>query len=182
MPPQMLNPGSRQRSIPITLLLLISMSVLPSCIKEENYPDIPEIGFQSFGLLYPSDSAAYATRGILAITFQDGNGDIGLRAKDTLPPFNKEGSYYYNYIIRYFEKRDSGYAEVVLNPPYSLRLPVLNPGYEGKPIKGLIVDTLDLDPLPGYDTIRLELFIYDRALNQSNVLTTPDIVLRRSGL
>jgi hypothetical protein len=164
-----------------TFILLSLALLLSSCIKQENYPIIPEIGYDNFTLVFPNDSATYATNGYLAITFQDGDGDIGLRAKDTLPPYNKEGQYYYNYVIRYFEKRDTGWAEVVLDPPYSLRLPMLNMGYDGKPIKGLIVDTLALDPSPAFDTVRFELFLYDRALHKSNVVTTPDIVLRRSG-
>jgi hypothetical protein len=165
--------------VPAALLLML---LLPSCIKEENYPDIPEIGYKEFQLVFANDSAPYPMRGILSITFQDGNGDIGLRARDTFPPFNKEGEYYYNYVIKYFEKRDTGWAEVVLEPPYSVRLPILNQGYEGKPIKGLIADTLAMDPSPDFDTVRFEMFIYDRALNKSNVVSTPDIVLRRSGL
>lgn len=161
---------------------MVMFLTFPSCIKQEDYPDIPEIGYQSFQLVYPNQTATYPTSGILSITFQDGNGDIGLTARDTLPPYNKEGNYYYNFVIRYFEKRDTGYAEVVLDPPYSLRLPMLNMGYTGKAIKGLIADTLAMDPSPAFDTVRFEVFIYDRALNKSNVVTTPDIVLRRSGL
>ena len=181
MPRTLLKPGSRKLLpglfLPAALLLLF-----PSCIKEEKYSDIPEIRYQQFTLVYANDTVAYPFRGILSIYFQDGDGDIGLRAKDTLPPFNKDGDYYYNYVIRYFEKRDSaGYTEVILNPPYSARLPILNQGYEGKPIKGVIVDTLELDPHPEFDTIRFELFIYDRALNKSNVLVTPVIALRRQG-
>lgn len=177
-----MRPGTHHiRIFPALVIVMIGL-FFPSCIKEENYPDIPEIGFKSFQLVYANDSAIYPVKGILAITFQDGNGDIGLKPRDTLPPYNKEGDYYYNYVIRYFEKRDTGYTEVILDPPYSARLPVLNQGYEGKPIKGFIVDTLAMDPSPDYDTIRFELFIYDKALNKSNVVTTPGIVLRRSGL
>lgn len=172
-------PGARRL---LTILLLGTLLVPSSCIKEEDYPDIPAIGYQGITLVFPNDTVPFATRGILSISFQDGNGDIGLQPRDTLPPYNKEGEYYYNYVIRYFEKRDTGYTEVILNPPYSARIPMLNMGYEGKPIKGIIVDTLELDPAPDYDTVRFELFIYDRALNKSNVLTTPDIVLRRKVL
>ncbi len=158
------------------------MLLLTSCIKQENYPDIPEIGYAGMQLVYTTDTTPYPFEGILSITFQDGNGDIGLRPRDTFPPFNKEGEYYYNYVIRYFEKRDTGWAEVILDPPFSARLPILNQGYDGKPIKGLITDTLSMDPSPDYDTVKFEMFIYDRALNKSNVVSTPDIILRRSGL
>jgi hypothetical protein len=165
----------------LSVAIAILSLVLPSCIKQESYSVIPEIGYQSFQLVYPNATAPYPSTGILSITFQDGDGDIGLTARDTLPPYNKEGNYYYNFVIRYFEKRDTGYAEVVLDPPYSLRLPILNMGYTNKAIKGLIVDTLAMDPSPAFDTIRFEVFLYDRALHKSNVVTTPDIVLRRSG-
>jgi len=173
-----------RRRLPGALLpaaITILSLVLPSCIKQESYSIIPEIGYQNFQLVYPDATAQYPTRGILSITFKDGDGDIGLTARDTLPPYNKEGDFYYNFVIRYFEKRDTGYTEVVLNPPYSLRLPILNQGYTGKAIKGMIADTLDMDPTPAYDTVRLEVYIYDRALHKSNVVTTPDIVLKRSG-
>lgn len=174
---QMLKTGFRNAWV-----LFIMALLLPSCIKEENYSIIPEIWYDNMTLVYNSANDPYPSKGILAITFQDGDGDIGLRARDTFPPFNKEGEYYYNYVIRYFEKRDTGWAEVILNPPYSARLPMLNMGYEGKPIKGLIVDTLEMDPAPDFDTIRFEMFIYDRALHKSNVVSTPPIVLRRSGI
>jgi hypothetical protein len=176
----MTKPGFRK--IRLILFTALPLLLLLSCIKEENYSDIPEIGYSGMQLGYINDTAPYPVQGILSITFQDGNGDIGLRARDTFPPFNKEGDYYYNYVIRYFEKRDTGWAEVILNPPFSARIPILNMGYEGKPIKGLIVDTLAMDPSPDYDTVRFEMFIYDRALNKSNIVSTPDIVLRRSGL
>ncbi len=172
-----------ERMLCYTARILASLLVggaigLSSCIKQENYPIIPEIGYQWMNLYFDS-SSPYAKTGILSITFQDGDGDIGLNPRDTFPPYNYGGSYYYNYVISYYEKRDTGYVLVPLDPPFSTRIPVLNPNYPGKPIKGIIVDTLSLDPAPEYDTIRLELFIYDRALHKSNVITTPDIILRR---
>ncbi|MBN1199909.1 MAG: hypothetical protein JXA23_11200 [Bacteroidales bacterium] len=156
---------------------LTGIILLTSCIKQEEFSDIPEISYRQFVTLF--DTGQFAVRGILSFDFQDGNGDIGLDPGDTFPPYNRGGEYYYNLVIRYFEKRDSVYVEVVLDPPFSARIPVLNPDYPGKAIKGFIADTLAMNPVPAYDTIRFEFFIYDRALNMSNVLTTPDIVLRK---
>jgi len=158
-------------------MALIGLVLISSCIKQEEFSDIPEISFRPFTLLF--DTAQYAVKGVLSFDFQDGNGDIGLNPGDTFPPYNREGGFYYNLVIRYFEKRDSVYVEVVLDPPFSARIPVLNPDYPGKAIKGFISDTLAMDPAPDYDTVRFEFFIYDRVLNQSNVLTTPDIPLRK---
>ena len=66
-----------------------------------------------------------------------------------------------------------------LNPTFNARIPILTPDDNIKAIKGIIVDTLPLNPKPAYDTIRLKFFIYDRALNQSNIDSTPPIILRR---
>jgi hypothetical protein len=161
-----------------SLLFVIATGFLMlSCVKQESYSDIPEIGYGSFQLYF--DTTQYAKRGVLIFSFQDGNGDIGLNPGDTNPPFEKGGPYYYNLVISYFEKQQGQWVEITLDPPYSARIPVLNPDYPGKPIKGYITDTLTLDPAPQFDTVKFSFFIYDRALNQSNVVTTPDIVLKR---
>lgn len=170
------------RHIPNTRILfflagLTGILLISSCVKEEEFSDIPAITPRSFALVF--DTGQYAVRGILSFDFQDGNGDIGLSPGDTFAPFNRGGDYYYNLVIKYFEKRDSVYVEVVLDPPFSARIPLLNPDYPGKAIRGFISDTLTLDPSPAWDTVRFEYFLYDRALNKSNILTTPDIPLKR---
>jgi len=147
-------------------------------MKQEEYPPEPVIGLAGYASLY--DTGSYAKYGILAISFTDGDGDIGLSAGDTLPPFQKSGDYYYNMVISYFEKQHGEFVEVKLDPPFSARIPLLNPDYPGKAIKGTIWDTLTLNPKPVFDTIKLEVYIYDRALHKSNVVTTPEIILRRN--
>jgi len=166
-----------EKRIRVLVTGLIGILLVSSCVKQEEFSDIPEISLRPFVLLF--DTGQYAVKGILSFDFQDGNGDIGLNPGDTFVPYNRGGNYYYNLVIRYFEKRDTGYVEVVLNPPFSARIPVLNPDYPGKAIKGFISDTLTMDPSPAFDTVRFECFIYDRALNKSNILTTPDIPLKR---
>jgi len=179
---QIMKSNLRHTSSFAVLALLPFILFLSGCIKEEEYSHIPEISYEGIQLVYANDSAVFPSRGIIVISFQDGDGDLGLDNDETSPPYDSASGYYYNYVIRYFEKHDTGYVEPLLATPFSTRIPVLNQGYEGKPLKGTIVDTLVMDPSPDYDTIRFELFIYDRALNKSNVLTTPDIVLRRTGI
>lgn len=166
-----------EKRIRVLVTGLIGILLVSSCVKQEEFSDIPEISLRPFVLLF--DTGQYAVKGILSFDFQDGNGDIGLNPGDTFVPYDRGGNYYYNLVIRYFEKHDSGYVEVVMNPPFSARIPLLNPDYPGKAIKGFISDTLTMDPSPDFDTVRFECFIYDRALNKSNVLTTPDIPLKR---
>jgi len=159
------------------ILIALCLVVATSCMKQEDYSDIPEIEFSNWVSYF--DTGQFATRGALTILFRDGNGDIGLNPGDTFPPYDTSSQYYYNYVITYFEKQKGDFVKIDLNPPYSARIPVLTPEYPGKSIKGIIADTLDLNPKPTFDTIRFELFIYDRSLNKSNIVTTPEIILRR---
>ena len=160
-----------------SIFLILILHGFTGCVKQENYPDVPQIQFLNFISVF--DTGQYAIKGILNISFTDGNGDIGLNSSDILPPFDTAGPYYYNYIITYFEKQKGVYQQVDLNPPFSARIPVLNTEFPGKPIKGVIADTFDLNPHPLFDTIKFEAFIYDRSLNKSNVISTPEIVLKR---
>ncbi|MEI7499630.1 MAG: hypothetical protein WCK84_04195 [Bacteroidota bacterium] len=146
-------------------------------MKKEVYPDIPEIAFQSF--ISEFDTGMYAKRGYLTISFKDGNGDIGLRPDQKEFPFDTGSIYYYNYIIDYYEKQHGTFVKISLDPSYNARIPYLTPDDPNKAIKGIIVDTLILNPQPVWDTIKFKFFIYDRALNKSNIDSTPPIILRR---
>lgn len=159
------------------ITLFTGMILLSSCMKKEVYPEIPEIAFQSF--ITQFDTGMYAKRGFLTISFKDGNGDIGLWPDQKWPPFDTGSIYYYNYIIDYYEKQNGTFVKVVLDPPYNARIPYLTPDDPNKAIKGIIVDTLALNPMPLHDTVKFKFYIYDRALNKSNVDSTPPIILRR---
>jgi len=160
--------------LPSVVLLLLLAS---GCLKKESYPDTPAIELKGFTLMF--DSAQFAKRGILSISYTDGNGDIGLSEGDTLPPYSRDSLCYYNLVINYYEKQNGTFHLVVLNPPFSGRLPLLSPDYPGKAIKGIITDTLLMNPAPVFDTVKFEVFLYDHALNKSNTVTTPEIILRR---
>jgi len=171
--------ASRKGRLPFIVLGITAVSfiLLASCMKKENFSDIPQIGFVSYYNVF--DTGHIAKRGILTISFQDGNGDIGLNSWDVNPPFDTGSIYYYNYYINYYEKRNGTFVKVDLNPPYNTRIPYLTPDDPNKNIKGIIVDTLSLNPKPVYDTIQFSMYIYDRGFNKSNVVTTPQIVVRR---
>jgi hypothetical protein len=159
------------------LFTIMILSCFSGCIKQENYPDVPQIQLVSYTNVF--DTGQYAVKGILIISFTDGNGDIGLNSNYNQPPFDSTSPYYYNYVITYFEKQLGTFKQIDLNPPFSARIPVLNSEFPGKPIKGIIADTFELNPHPLFDTIKFEAFIYDRTLNKSNVISTPEIILRR---
>ncbi|UBM62476.1 hypothetical protein LA303_00505 [Candidatus Sulfidibacterium hydrothermale] len=171
------------------ILLLPALLCMVSCQNKEDYPIIPQIHFSRF-LLEVDTAAHVARRGVLEFTFEDGDGDIGLPANYLQPPFDPGSKYYYNLIIKYFEKQNGKFVEVPLlswNPDsgrydtitFNARIPWLTPDLGDKSISGTIQDTLFLDnPLSDYDTIMFTFFIYDRALHKSNVDSTPPIVRR----
>jgi hypothetical protein len=154
------------------------MIMLPSCMKKESYSEIPEIAYQDYGNMF-IDTTGIAKKGVLTISFRDGDGDIGLNSWDTYPPYDTGSIYYYNYYIDYYEKRNGSFVKVDLTVPLRYRIPYLTPDDPNKAIKGIIVDTIPLNPLPVYDTIQFSMYIYDRALHKSNVVFTPEIVVRR---
>ena len=168
-------------------LLMILVSALTSCRKVEKFPDTPYIEFKSFTRIYNPDLEIY-DRGVLHFYFQDGNGDIGLNNGDTLPPYNQSSKYYYNLIITYFEMQNGELKEVPIvwfnsetekydTLSLSARIPNLTPQGINKAISGEIHDTLFIYNFnSNYDTIKFDAYIYDRALNASNSISTPLIV------
>ncbi len=153
------------------------IAVSAGCIKKEKYPDTPLISMISYTSVF--GTGAYAVEGIITISYQDGNGDIGLREDEKQSPFDTGSPYYYNLVISYYEKQKGVFTRIEPYFPISARIPPLTEGFANEPIKGTITDTIPLNPKPVYDTVRFELFIYDRALHKSNVVTTPDIILRK---
>ncbi len=164
------------QSITAFVVLLV---VLASCRDEETYPIIPQIQYEDFVLLY-NPVTGIIERGVLKISFKDGDGDIGLKQNETDPPYD------YNLFITYYEIQNGDTVEVYLVDPVSgdtanfhARVPVLTPEGNNKSIKGEIEDTLFVyNPNSDFDTIMYSIYLKDRALHKSNVIQTPLIIRR----
>lgn len=149
------------------------------CTKEEVFPVEPNITFISFTKI--DNNSPIDDKGILKIFFTDGDGDLGLDNGDTLPPFDKNSIYYYNYFIKYFEKKHGSFVEVQLPVTFNSRIPRLEPSGNNNSIKGEIELELYINnPFSVFDTIRFEAYIVDRALNKSNVIVTPEIIVKKN--
>ncbi len=171
----------------ILFLLLTSLVVFWGCRKFEEFPNIPAVTYNNFVVLL-NPSTGITERGVLVFDYTDGDGDLGLGTRDTLPPYDRNSEYYYNLIIKYFEKQNGTFVEVPLlswnadsarfdTLTFNSRFPVLTPESGNQAIKGTFEDTLFIyNPLSDYDTIKFEAYIYDRALNQSNIISTSEIV------
>lgn len=171
----------------ILILILLVGIVVISCRKFEDFPDTPEITYDNFVVLMNTQTGI-TERGVLVFSYTDGDGDLGLDKGDTLPPFDKKSEYYYNLIIKYFEKQNGTFVEVPLlswnsdssyydTLTFNSRFPVLTPESGNQAIKGVFEDTLFIyNPLSDFDTIMFKAYIYDRALNKSNEIETQEIV------
>lgn len=163
------------------------MLAYSSCKKVDRFPPEPRIEYLNFSRVYNPDLEIY-DRGVLHFSFEDGDGDIGLNSGDTFPPFNNGSDYYYNLIIIYNEMQHGELVEVPIvwfNPQteqydtlsLSSRIPYLTPDGINKAISGEIWDTLFIYNFNSeFDTIQFDAYIIDRALNESNTISTPLII------
>jgi hypothetical protein len=158
-----------------TLLLLLPV-VFISCKKPAEYPNEPVIAFKN--MYTERDAAGYDRKLYVTLDFTDGDGDIGYNEvgfNDAIfdDPHSK---YYNNFQVRTFHYENG----VLINDTVDLSARMLNvtPEVKNKALKGEILRELPLKPNMDNDTFHFEIFIYDRGLHASNIITTPDIVLK----
>jgi len=164
-------------------IIFFFLLLFSSCLKEEEYPVIPEIEFQTFLTL--QNEQGIDERGVLIFSFQDGDGDIGLSDEQTVAPYD------YNLFIKYFEMQNGILTEVkptfynsitglydTIN--FNSRIPFLTPEGNIKAIKGTVRDTIFIyNPVSQYDTICFEAYIKDRELHVSNTIKTPLLIINK---
>jgi hypothetical protein len=167
---------NRYTKISLFLLVLI-ITGLAACIKEEQYPIIPQIEFGSFTTA--RDISGKDSLGAVTISYTDGDGDIGLFSWDTIEPYK------YNYYLKFMQVINKQLVEVKpvdSTVTFNARIPLLTPVGRNKNIKGNITMNLELyfaRNLLQSDTVAFEIYIKDRALHSSNVVESPFYILKR---
>ena len=143
------------------------------CHKKEQYPIEPVLEYISYYGTDTTDLNSNAIhKGLLTLGFTDGDGDIGLEENQTDPPYDAN-----LYIYQYGIHRGT----LIFIDTLSFRIPNVTPESENKSLKGEI--DLDLDiiyVLPPFDTIdsvQYEVYLLDRNLNKSNIVTSEEISL-----
>lgn len=137
-----------------------------ACLKVKEYPLVPEIKVLSLSL--NQDSTAQ-----LMFNFTDGDGDIGLAPADTQPPYNVQGEYYNNLLVKYFEKRNGVWFQTA---QFGYRVEPLTPQGRIKVLEGEMDVKLFYNVNSSYDTIKYSVQLIDRALNKSNVSESEELV------
>ena len=162
------------RSTLIISTLLIFL--LASCLKEKEFPVEPLIQFKSLTkILIPPDTIPVELR--LSITFTDGDGDIGLYEHETEPPYD------FNLFIDIL-KLVNNEPELIIFPDttvtFNSRIPIVDENEGEKPMEGVIEYTFDYLLLRTFllnETIAFDVSIKDRALNRSNIIRTPYLIV-----
>jgi len=157
-------------------IVVLVVAIIPvGCPNIETIPEIPAISFKSFTLARATDDLGNdILTGQLIFSFQDGDGDIGLNAPDSVPEGDTS---YFNLFFTLFEKTQGNYRMISnkdLPAPLYYRIPYMEKEGNNKTLKGDIeveFEYLTID----YDTIRYTFFLLDRAGHKSNVDTTTDI-------
>lgn len=169
------------RSALLTIAIL-ALVFLGSCRKIEQLPAEPEIEFRSFAVFDSTDILGnYFKAGKLKFYFQDGDGDLGLKAAEA-----GEGDTT-NLFFTLYRKTKNVMAEVSDNDlmkPSAYTIPYMERLGQNKILKGIIEVTffyLNYNPADT-DTIRYDFNIKDRAEHYSNTESTADIVLSVNGV
>lgn len=163
------------RKRPLYIVLLLALIILAGCPVIETIPEIPEISFKSFTLARTTDDLGNnMLTGELVFKFQDGDGDIGLNAPDTVPEGDTS---FFNLFFTLFEKTGGEYRMISnddLPSPLYYRIPYMEKEGNNKTLKGDIEVKFEYLTIE-YDTIRYTFYLIDRADHKSNVDTTTDI-------
>lgn len=161
-------------------LVLVSSALLlmNSCRKIEQLPPEPTIEYKSFVIFDTTDILGNKQKaGKLNFYFKDGDGDIGMEAPAT------EQTDTNDLFIKLYRKKDGVMAPAPANDPLSpstYRIPYIQKEGQNKILKGTIsVTFLYLQYYPT-DTIMYEFYIRDRALHESNVVETKEIIVAKS--
>lgn len=160
------------------LTAMFYIVLISSCRKVETYPIVPHIEFYSFTKI--PNQTAYDEKAILNIRFTDGDSDVGLKPEDTLGEFGVGKEYYYNFYIDYYEKQNDTFVKIDLPFTNNSRIPYIEPDEAERGIKGNIeIELFINNVLSSYDTIMFKAYIIDKAKHKSNIIETPEIVVKK---
>lgn len=158
-------------------LIFLGLVVLgfSSCEKPQDYSPIPEIEYIS--TVFTQNVDQNITEATISFSFIDGDGDLGLEQADTMGQFAPDQEFYYNLIFDFYEKKND---TLKLSPrkDYFRFQNISKSQTTNKVLKGDMEVTINFENSQSFsDTSIFRFYIYDRALNKSNVVETHEIYL-----
>ncbi len=147
------------KKIYITILSLI---LLLSCSKVEEYSTTPEISFKSFNVKLKETALGPTVYGELTFNFIDGDGDIGFEQNSDTIRNNEQTDV--------FIKEYNSKGEILRDTVGPFYLPYFKENSYRKLLEGEVQINL---PTHLADSVYYEFYIIDRAFHSSNIVTTP---------
>lgn len=171
-------------------VLFLLAPLVSSCREEPSYPDEPSISFDRVDQYTYTKNRITFDSLVVVVDFQDGDGNLGLRRSpegegdpDFQGSFDQSSPYFNNFFVNLQVKRGDIYVPYPFASEFlnlNGRFPRLARDDRHEVLEGEIKYTLtnfSNDIFDPRDTVRFEIFIYDRALNKSNMVYSDDVVL-----
>ena len=176
----------------VAIAFVLFLLAFSACQKPVEYPIEPRIEYQGFTYLFNADST-FSGEGIISFSYTDGDGDLGLNDADTNYPFGFDDPYYYNMVVDYMKAENGVFVKTPLLSPhvpthpgdtlvlydtvtFNARFRRLRDSEDPKAISGTMDYKLTVqNPFSPNDTIKFEIRVIDRALQESNVIQTDPI-------
>lgn len=127
---------------------------------------------------------AYSCADYIFVTDLEGD-TIGADKADTI--LIQPNEYLNNIVIKFLRKRNGDLEDITsafspdgCTPPFNSRIPIFDTDNLGRPLRGTIEYPMISSGFISQflnDSILIEFYIYDRALNQSNVVVSPAFTL-----
>lgn len=165
------------RKLIVIFLLLAGGAGFWGCKKVTNpEPGPPAITYKSF-------SVVSETEAFFDFTFTDPDGDIGLKNGDTTGAFAAGSPYYYDFhmeILKYDTITNTWVSGVfavqgITYGYFNYRIPYIDNKSKDKSLSGeVVINMAGYRPATTYKKFKYNFYIYDRAHNKSNVVTTPE--------
>lgn len=160
--------------------VLVLFPFAQSCERIESLPPVPRIEYRSFEVFDTIDILGNRAKGgRLSFFFEDGDGDIGMH-----PP-TEEVEDTNNLIVTIYRKTGGVMMPVQDNDPLkpsSYRIPFMEREGQNKILRGTIDVTFLYLFYSSADTVMYDFFIKDRALNESNVASTNEIIISENNV
>ena len=172
------------RGIALFSLAAVSIS---GCLTPPDFSDKPKIELDGVTVIRLGGNLGVRDSIEIALKFEDGNGDLGLDKTDDTGPFaynNKQNRYYENYFLQPFYKNRQGIFVplIPLGKENGRFIRLTKADAKPGPLQGILRRSVvfNLDTAFAYRAgteYKFEVSIADRALNESNVLTTNTVRL-----
>ena len=150
--------------------MILAGLALNQCEDSPEYPDIPFIDYESFGLFINVNALGQEVlTGQLDFSFTDGDGNIGFDPWPDTTAIGLPDTVRYNLFLQLYDYQEDEF--VMIPEEEGGYLKYIIPYLDKQPLSGTISVTIEY-PIITYDTIFYTFFLFDREFNRSNLDTT----------